>query len=233
MPADRGKIRSPACHVPTLHSPTRWRTISARSRCASPRSCAASAKAATSIRTPPCRRRPSRVSFSICWSGLWAPKRHWRSASFSATVRRASPWRFRPTVRSSPATGARNIPREARRTWDEAGVADKIELRLGPALGTLDALIAEGAHGQLRFRLHRCRQVELRELLRARACAGAHRRPDRHRQRPVARRRDRPGGLPAPIPRPSAPSIARSIMTRAIALSIVPLGDGLTLACKL
>jgi caffeoyl-CoA O-methyltransferase len=35
----------------------------------------------------------------------------------------------------------------ARRTWREAGVEDKIELRLGPALETLDALIAEGQEG--------------------------------------------------------------------------------------
>jgi len=32
----------------------------------------------------------------------------------------------------------------ARRYWVEAGVEDRIDLRLGPALGTLDALIAEG-----------------------------------------------------------------------------------------
>ena len=32
----------------------------------------------------------------------------------------------------------------ARRFWSEAGVADKIELRLGPALVTLDGLLAEG-----------------------------------------------------------------------------------------
>ena len=32
----------------------------------------------------------------------------------------------------------------ARRYWDEAGVAGKIDLRLAPALTTLDALLAEG-----------------------------------------------------------------------------------------
>jgi predicted O-methyltransferase YrrM len=37
--------------------------------------------------------------------------------------------------------------RIARRYWAEAGVADKIELRLGPAVQTLDALLAGGAAG--------------------------------------------------------------------------------------
>jgi predicted O-methyltransferase YrrM len=37
--------------------------------------------------------------------------------------------------------------RIARRYWQEAGVAGKIELRLGPALQTLDALLAGGAAG--------------------------------------------------------------------------------------
>lgn len=39
----------------------------------------------------------------------------------------------------------------ARRYWERAGVADKIELRLGPALTTLSALIAEGANGSFDF----------------------------------------------------------------------------------
>src|ERR1035438_1797196 len=35
----------------------------------------------------------------------------------------------------------------ARRTWREAGVENRIELHLGPALHTLDALLAEGQAG--------------------------------------------------------------------------------------
>jgi predicted O-methyltransferase YrrM len=39
----------------------------------------------------------------------------------------------------------------ARRYWQEAGVADRITLKLGPARQTLDAMIADGASGSYDF----------------------------------------------------------------------------------
>jgi predicted O-methyltransferase YrrM len=39
----------------------------------------------------------------------------------------------------------------AREAWTDAGVADRIELRLGPGIDSLDALLAEGGEGRFDF----------------------------------------------------------------------------------
>ncbi|MGD8574891.1 MAG: class I SAM-dependent methyltransferase, partial [Gammaproteobacteria bacterium] len=39
----------------------------------------------------------------------------------------------------------------ARRYWAEAGVADRVDLRIGPAIQTLDELLDEGLGGQFDF----------------------------------------------------------------------------------
>jgi predicted O-methyltransferase YrrM len=39
----------------------------------------------------------------------------------------------------------------AQRYWNEAGVADRVDLRLGPAIDTLNALLVEGAGGSYDF----------------------------------------------------------------------------------
>lgn len=120
----------------------------------------------------------------------------------------------------------------ARQTWKEAGVEDRIELRLGPALQTLDAMIAGGESGTFDFAFidadkgnYSNYYDRVLELL-------------------------RPGGLvaidnvlwggkvidPADSD-PDTPAILafnqKVHADKRVAISLIPLGDGLTLACKL
>jgi predicted O-methyltransferase YrrM len=121
---------------------------------------------------------------------------------------------------------------QARRLWREAGVEDKIELCLGPALGTLDALIAEGNGATFDFAFIDADKANYANYF------------DR------AMVLLRPGGLIAidnvlwhgdvtDASKTDADTEAIRAFNRKlqaderVTLSLVPLGDGLTLACKL
>ena len=121
---------------------------------------------------------------------------------------------------------------QARQLWRAAGVEDKIELRLGPALDTLDALIAEGQAGSFDFAFIDADKSNYanyydRALVLVRA-----------------------GGLiaidnvlwhgdvidPSKTDADTEAIRAFNLKLHAderVSLSLVPLGDGLTLACKL
>ena len=122
--------------------------------------------------------------------------------------------------------------KEARQLWHAAGVEDKIELRLGPALDTLDALIAAGSGGSFDFAFIDADKGNYANYY------------DR------AMLLVRPGGLIAidnvlwdgdvvNLAKTDAETEAIRAFNRKlqaderVTLSLVPLGDGLTLACKL
>jgi caffeoyl-CoA O-methyltransferase len=120
----------------------------------------------------------------------------------------------------------------ARRLWRAAGVEGKIELRLGPAIDTLDALIAEGHGNSFDFAFIDADKANYSNYYdRAMALV-------------------RPGGLIAAdnvlwdgditdASKTDDETEAIRAFNRKlqaderVTLSIVPLGDGLTLACKL
>lgn len=120
----------------------------------------------------------------------------------------------------------------ARRTWAEAGVEDKIDLRIAPALSTLDALLAAGQAGSFDFAFIDADKSNYSNYF------------DR------ALELVRPGGLivadnvlwDGSVVDPTATD-ADTEAIRAfnrklhedsrIALSMAMIGDGLTLACKL
>jgi predicted O-methyltransferase YrrM len=120
----------------------------------------------------------------------------------------------------------------ARQTWAEAGVADRIELRIAPALETLDALLAAGQRGTFDMAFIDADKSNYTHYY------------DR------ALELLRPGGVvaidnvlwdgkvidPAAADADTAAIRAFNQKLHAdtrVALTLIPLGDGLTLACKL
>lgn len=120
----------------------------------------------------------------------------------------------------------------ARRTWREAGVEDRIDLRLAPALETLDRLLAEGQAGSFDFAFIDADKGNYANYY----------------ERALALLR--PGGLIAvdnvlwdghvidPNVHDSDTEAIRAFNRKLhadlrVALSMATMGDGLTLACKL
>jgi predicted O-methyltransferase YrrM len=119
----------------------------------------------------------------------------------------------------------------ARRYWARAGLTERIDLRLGPAVATLDQLLAEGAAGTIDFVF-----IDANK-------------PDYDAYFERALRLLRPGGLIAidnvlwggTVADPTADdedtnairALNRKLATdERVSLSLVPIGDGLTLARK-
>jgi predicted O-methyltransferase YrrM len=120
----------------------------------------------------------------------------------------------------------------ARRTWAAAGVEDRIDLRIAPALETLDGLVAAGDSGTFDFAFIDADKSNY----------------SNYYDRALALLR--PGGLIAvdnvlwdgkvadPENRETDTEAIRAFnlklqADKRVAISLVPLGDGLTLACKL
>jgi predicted O-methyltransferase YrrM len=120
----------------------------------------------------------------------------------------------------------------ARQTWREAGVEAKIDLRIRPALETLDALIAEGRAGQFDFAFIDADKGNYANYY----------------ERALTLVRPRgviaidnvlwDGDVVDPAKTDENTEAIRAFNRKLhadtrIALTLVPLGDGLTLACKL
>jgi predicted O-methyltransferase YrrM len=122
--------------------------------------------------------------------------------------------------------------RTARRYWAEAGVADRIDLQLRPAIQTLDSLIAAGAAGSFDFAFIDADKENY----------------DGYYERALVLLR--PGGLVAvdnvlwsgavadPEDKNATTEAIRRLnrkilRDKRVAISLVPIGDGLTLARKL
>jgi predicted O-methyltransferase YrrM len=121
---------------------------------------------------------------------------------------------------------------EARRLWREAGVENKIELRLGRALDTLDALIAEGNAGSFDFAFidaDKSNYANYYERALVLVRTGGL----------IAIDNVLWGGDVIDASKTDADTEAIRAFNRKlhadarVTLSLVPLGDGLTLACKL
>jgi caffeoyl-CoA O-methyltransferase len=121
---------------------------------------------------------------------------------------------------------------QARRLWRDAGVEDKIELRIGPALDTLDGLVASGGAGTFDFAFidaDKSNYANYYERAMVLVRTGGL----------IAIDNVLWGGDVVDAAKNDADTQAIRAFNRKlhddprVILSLVPLGDGLTLACKL
>ncbi len=131
---------------------------------------------------------------------------------------------------SSRSTSARSITAVARRHWQAAGVADRIELVIAPASATLEARIAAGEAGHYDFAFIDADKTGYLRLLRAADETAAPGRAHRRGQHAVARRGREPRGIARRTRWRCASSTTRCIADPRIDLALLPVGDGLTLA---
>jgi len=120
----------------------------------------------------------------------------------------------------------------ARATWRDAGVEEKIELRLAPAVETLDALLAEGQAGTFDFAFIDADKESYLNYY-ERALALLRRGGLITADNVLCRGRVAATGGPAPEAEPVHAYNSRLRDDPRVFVSLVPIGDGISVACKL
>jgi caffeoyl-CoA O-methyltransferase len=91
---------------------------------------------------------PEQAHFMMLLARLFGVRRYLEIGTFTGYSALAVALAIAPDGEVVTCEIDRAIVPAAQRHWQLAGVADKIELRLGPALDTLDGLLAQGQHGR-------------------------------------------------------------------------------------
>ena len=97
-------------------------------------------EATKAVPCPACRSAPTKASSCSSWCRPSVRAAAWRSAPTLATARLPSRSRCRRTAASFAATSARSGPPSASRSGRRPASRQKIDLRIGPALETLKGL---------------------------------------------------------------------------------------------
>jgi predicted O-methyltransferase YrrM len=94
---------------------------------------------------------PEQAGFMSLLVGIMGARRCLEVGTFTGYSSTAVALALPPDGRMVCCDVSREWTDMARQAWTDAGVAERIELRLGPALETLDALLAEGEAGGFDF----------------------------------------------------------------------------------